>query len=458
MDFEDEEEKKAVKGQKFPIQMYISEGNYYFQLGKCDLAIEFFNKGLENELANIKCLIGRSKCYMRLAKYTEAREDAEAVLKSHPNSSDAKMLKGEADYFLGDFEKAFLTFHRGYSFRRNNDGLRCGYQMCEKAIENSLNPDVPIVIDEEDLRNVYELREDVEQPSKRGQYSADIDFVTSLLKDDSNELIKRIDHSKELFQREDDDSKDLFKRTIETVQENCEFVKDYLTDRQMFWHTQNPKTLKKCTSNSIFGDMGGAAENNIHGRDDETLFSESELKPPKKVSIESILKNLIESVEESTESSIRESDSDLAHEKVSFSESNLDASKSNTTDCIVADAEDYTNKSDSYAASEETLSSGSNLEAPQNSNADSVVEDAENYTHKPDSYIENEEILECNLDGSENKSADFIVENTEDNICNVDSSVPEEEDPSKKSNSNISKMSSTDTSTKSTEENIYESD
>lgn len=429
MDFEDEEKKKAMIGKKFPIQMYISEGNYYFKRGKYDLAIEFFNKGLKNEPANTKCLIGRSKCYMRLAKYTEAREDAEAVLKSHPNSSDAKMLKGEADYFLGDFEKAFLTFHRGYSFRKNHDGLRCGYQMCEKAIENALNPDVPIVIDEEDLRAVYELREDVEQPSKRGQYSADIDFVTSLLQDESNELMKKTDDdSKELFQREDDDSKDLFKRTIESVQENCEFVKDYLTDRQMFWHTQNPKTLKKCTSDSTFRDMGETAENNIHvpdsrGRDDETLFSESEFKPPKKASIESILKNPIESVEESTESNIRESDSDVAYEKVSFSESNLDASKSNNTDSIVADTEDYTHNPESYAASEEILSSGSNLEASQSYNADSIAEDAETYTHKPDYHIENEEILESNLDGSENKSAGFIADDTEDNIQKPDSYV-----------------------------------
>ena len=240
MDFDDEDEKIAARDPKFPIQMYISEGNQYFRLGKYDLAIELFNKGLEKEPINGKCLIGRSKCYMGLAKFAEAKEDAEQVVKSNPKSCDAKMLIGEADYFLGDFEKAFLTFYRGYRSRTNHDGLRCGHQMCRKAIDNALNPDIPVVIDDEDVGNLLKLKEDldVDQMISTGQdqYSADVNFINSLLQDDS----------------------------VELIHEDCEFLKHYLRDRQIFWKTQNPSTSRKDSPDSTIKVSKGKDVGNIY--------------------------------------------------------------------------------------------------------------------------------------------------------------------------------------------------
>lgn len=220
---EDEEEKETTKSPKFPLQMYISEGNKYFRLGKLDTAIEFFDTALEREPTNEKCLMGRSKCYMRLAKTSEAKQDAEAALRAYPKSCDAKMLIGEADYFKGDFESAFLTFHRGFVKRKNHEGLKSGHQMCRKAIDNALLPDKPMTFDDQDVEDLARLEDCLNneqvRPGRTGkdQFSADIDFVNTLLGDD----------------------------LPESVHSHCEFLKNYLRDRQVFWKTQKPNIKKE---------------------------------------------------------------------------------------------------------------------------------------------------------------------------------------------------------------------
>lgn len=220
MDSDDEDEKETPKGPKFPIQMFISEGNKYMRLLKYDKAIEFFNAALEKEPNNEKCLIGRSKCNIRLAKYSEARKDAESVLEQNRKSCEAKLLIGEVDYFLGDFEKAFLNFYRAHELRPNIEGLKFGHQMCRRAIDNALQPDKPMILDDQDISKLSEVDRDSGQTTEmkiaKDFLTPDVEFVETLLEDD----------------------------VLESIHPDCEYILAYLKDRQQFWRTQNPSTSK----------------------------------------------------------------------------------------------------------------------------------------------------------------------------------------------------------------------
>lgn len=224
-----ETDDEVTRGPKFPIQMYISEAGKYYLIAKYDLAMKLYNTALDREPDNEKCLIGRAMCNMRLTNFEEVKQDAERILNTHPDNCEAKVLIGEAEYFLGDFETSFLTFYRGYAAKKNHYKLKCGHQMSKKAIDNSLNPDSPITFDEEDIQNLRALGEDEEsdQPTKyeiKDQYTPYVDFFSSILEDDSIDDI---------------------------IRSESMFLKNYLEGRQIFWKAQNPKTSKNSTKGSV---------------------------------------------------------------------------------------------------------------------------------------------------------------------------------------------------------------
>ncbi|XP_035230828.1 tetratricopeptide repeat protein 25-like [Stegodyphus dumicola] len=250
MDSEDEEEQEGAKGPKFPITMFISEGMKYLRCHMYEKAIDFFNKALEREPSNRKSLLGRGKCYLLQAKYSEAKEDAEAVLKSYPKSCEAKALKGEAEYFLGDFERGFLTFRRGYDARPNFEDLKLGHQMCRKAIDNSLSPDIPLIIDDKDIQSIEVLSkedEDTEkmrsQPSSSSRsqiYEDDVSYLKALLSDDS----------------------------ISSIHEDCHQLLDYFKNRQIFWRTHKPNLQMRDTF--PFREMKDIKSNNVFSLENQT--------------------------------------------------------------------------------------------------------------------------------------------------------------------------------------------
>lgn len=125
-DFEDEdqEEKEHTKEPKIPLSVHLSQGIRYQKLSLFPKALACFDAGLKTNPKNGKCLLGRAKCLMSMVKFSEAKKEAEAALESNPSSPQAKAVKAEAQYLLGDFEQSFITYRRAYKSRPNFDAFR----------------------------------------------------------------------------------------------------------------------------------------------------------------------------------------------------------------------------------------------------------------------------------------------------------------------------------------------
>ncbi|XP_054710059.1 outer dynein arm-docking complex subunit 4-like [Uloborus diversus] len=220
---EDEEETEVKKGPKFSTSMYISQGSTYLHHNRVEKAIACFNTALEKEPNNLRSLIYRSKCYMRMARFQDAYRDAETALRSNSKSCEAKALKGEAEYFLGDFERALLTFRRAERERPNFERFRFGQQMSRRAIDNALQPDDPMTLGDEDTERFQKIDDETvcEQVEPRGHdpLTEDIKTLDEFLSDDC----------------------------ISSVHPICSELKSYLKDRQQFWRTQNPAGTKRAS-------------------------------------------------------------------------------------------------------------------------------------------------------------------------------------------------------------------
>ncbi|GIY69272.1 tetratricopeptide repeat protein 25 [Caerostris extrusa] len=207
--------------------MFITEGMGYLKLRLFNKAMQCFNTALEREPTNEASLIGRAKCYMNQGLYLEAKEDAEAVLKVHPKSPMAKVIKAEIEYFLGDFERSFLTYAQAYNARPNYDAFRLGFQVCENSIENALKPREGLHLDENDIEGIEKLLgggpskdADIKEPDsskKCNVYEDDIKFLNDRLSD----------------------------KFIEFLHPQCKDLKEFLEGRQEFWNYEKPKVTKR---------------------------------------------------------------------------------------------------------------------------------------------------------------------------------------------------------------------
>ncbi|CAG0913614.1 unnamed protein product [Notodromas monacha] len=83
---------------------------------------------------NRECLVGRSKCYLRLQNTDEALKDAEAALQIEKNSHQAIFQKAEALFCRGDYEHALVYYSRGAKLRKDLDCFRLGIQKSQDAI------------------------------------------------------------------------------------------------------------------------------------------------------------------------------------------------------------------------------------------------------------------------------------------------------------------------------------
>ncbi|GFU51796.1 tetratricopeptide repeat protein 25 [Nephila pilipes] len=163
---------------------------------------------------------------MDTGMYVEAKEYAEAVLKINPRSPEAKSLKGEAEFFLGDFERSFLTYSRGHNSRPSFGAFKLGYQMNGRAIDNALHPDEPIVFGNEDAEGIEELLSgepleelddtEYEKSEQPKLYEDDIGILKELLSDE----------------------------IVQSVHPACSYLLEYLEGRQKFWIYHDPKIHK----------------------------------------------------------------------------------------------------------------------------------------------------------------------------------------------------------------------
>ncbi|GBM44432.1 Tetratricopeptide repeat protein 25 [Araneus ventricosus] len=224
-DIEDQE--VTSKAPKYPVTLHISEGNKLIRLAQYKKAMACFDAGLKDQPNNIRCLLGRTKCLMKLLKYDEAKRNAEKIIKLEPKCAEAYTLLGNIEFTKGNFENSCIYFSSGHRKRPYSVDLRLGHQMCKKAIANSLDSDVPLILDHTDVKEVKNiLQNKVERQSSKSQrtsngkktYNKDLKLIKSLLCD----------------------------KDFSSVSPMCQDLFDYLKDRRDFWRTHNP-CLKKTT-------------------------------------------------------------------------------------------------------------------------------------------------------------------------------------------------------------------
>lgn len=227
--------KRQITCEQYPEKNYmmstkltLSEGNKYLRLLQFDKAISCYDMILRQNSSHVQSLLGKAKCYMKLGRYKEAWTDFDKVLKINPKCVEAIKLRGAAEYFMGNFEKGFITCWKGYQITPFHDNLRLGYQCCENAIENSLNAEERMLLTEKDVikLNKLLLKTDAETSSgydNKGPYLADLKLLDDICKD----------------------------KTLTALHSSCAELIDYLKGQQKFWKMQEPHKTRKSKSSII---------------------------------------------------------------------------------------------------------------------------------------------------------------------------------------------------------------
>ncbi|XP_008328173.1 outer dynein arm-docking complex subunit 4 isoform X2 [Cynoglossus semilaevis] len=116
----------------------VADGSWLYLKGEYKKAIESYTTALTLRPNEKSCLIGRSKCYLKLGQHENALRDAEASLKEDKTFFEGLHQKAEALYHMGEFEFALVFYHRGQKLRPQIQEFRLGIQKSQEAIETSV--------------------------------------------------------------------------------------------------------------------------------------------------------------------------------------------------------------------------------------------------------------------------------------------------------------------------------
>ncbi|XP_040919079.1 outer dynein arm-docking complex subunit 4 [Toxotes jaculatrix] len=116
----------------------MADGDWLYLKGQYKKAIDSFTDALALKPGDKYCLVGRSKCYLKMGQPENALKDAEASLKEDNAFFEGLHQKAEALYYMGEFEFALVFYHRGQKLRPQIQEFRLGIQKAQEAIENSV--------------------------------------------------------------------------------------------------------------------------------------------------------------------------------------------------------------------------------------------------------------------------------------------------------------------------------
>ncbi|NWR88512.1 TTC25 protein, partial [Furnarius figulus] len=119
----------------------ITEGKTLSRRGQYRKALGCFNNALKLKEGDKKCLVTRSKCFLKLGDTEKSLKDAEASLQRDKTFCEGLYQKAETLYAMGDFEFALVFYHRGRRLRPDLHKFKLGINKAEEAIINSIgNP------------------------------------------------------------------------------------------------------------------------------------------------------------------------------------------------------------------------------------------------------------------------------------------------------------------------------
>ncbi|XP_035230829.1 uncharacterized protein LOC118202743 [Stegodyphus dumicola] len=232
---QDDEENNSRKP-KIPVSLYISEGRKHIRLCQYENAILSFDNVLNRDPHNIKSLLGRCKCFIRLGKFQEAQMDVEQVLKINPKCSEAISMKSEIEFAKGDFETSFRTCRRGQTVRPACSLFKLRSQFCEKTLDNSLRGDKPLTLEKLDINEIMKILVSEDLPAnKRG----DTHSIKKRMSSIDAELVQMFLSDKDFI----------------SVHPLCKDLLEFLIQRNCFWRAFMPNVSKKWPSTTKKEDL-----------------------------------------------------------------------------------------------------------------------------------------------------------------------------------------------------------
>ncbi|XP_018419377.1 PREDICTED: tetratricopeptide repeat protein 25 [Nanorana parkeri] len=161
------EEMAGEQGPRSTFITYMAEGDQLYHKGEYDKAKESFSNALELQPTDKRCLVARSKCFLKLGDPEAALKDAETSLQDDSDFFRGLYQKAEALYDMGDFEFALVFYHRGNKLRPERQDFRLGIQKAKEAIENSVGtPEVVRDLNELELSFFHNKKAKQKAPAK----------------------------------------------------------------------------------------------------------------------------------------------------------------------------------------------------------------------------------------------------------------------------------------------------
>ncbi|XP_041824393.1 outer dynein arm-docking complex subunit 4 isoform X2 [Melanotaenia boesemani] len=177
----------------------MSNGKWLFVKGDYENAIKGFTAALSLKPDDRTCLVGRSKCYLKIGQLGNALKDAEASLNDDKSFFEGLYQKAEALYYQGEFEFALMFYDRGQKIRPQIQGFRLGIQKAQEALENSIGSPSSVQLEiKQDVLHKYDeanLAKEKKHPTKKisknekmtkellGEFYRDKKFLEDLMKD-----------------------------------------------------------------------------------------------------------------------------------------------------------------------------------------------------------------------------------------------------------------------------------
>ncbi|CAJ1076196.1 tetratricopeptide repeat protein 25 [Xyrichtys novacula] len=142
----------------------VAVGDSLYLKGVNNKAIDSYTAALSIKPDDKTCLVGRSKCYLKMGQFENALADAEASLQEDKTFFKGLYQKAEALYYMGEFEFALVFYHRGQKLRPLMQEFRLGIQKAEAAIENSVGNPLSVKLELKGDLTFFQKDEEREQP------------------------------------------------------------------------------------------------------------------------------------------------------------------------------------------------------------------------------------------------------------------------------------------------------
>ncbi|NXU19955.1 TTC25 protein, partial [Pardalotus punctatus] len=193
-----------------------------------------------------RCLVTRSKCFLKLGDTENSLKDAEASLQNDETFSEGLYQKAETLYTMGDFEFALVFYHRGRRLRPDLHKFQLGINKAEEAIVNCIgNPSLVKLENKGELCFVSRQAESRKDNQKQDNKSTkDQKLMMKKKKNAKTErqLLGELYADKEYLEKLLEDE-DLMQTNTKQGIKVMDLVLDgisYLNNRRDFWQQQKP--------------------------------------------------------------------------------------------------------------------------------------------------------------------------------------------------------------------------